>query len=360
MALAFTGTDPLWNTKYASPILLATAASLIFLINSTYQDGRNVDSNLARPMSCFQRITMTAASVVLVPFVVIAAYGIALRIKQYGWTPDRILATAFTLVAACYAIGYALSAILRRASFSGLEWTNIAASFVILAILLALFTPAADPARIAVADQMGRLHDGTIAPDKLDYEFLRFNSGRYGREALMELSQQTAIPVAAAKATESLEKKSRYEARRLSPVTPNDIAANITVAQPPGQALPREFLATDWIKNKHSYLIPACLRAHAKCEAVIADLEGNGADDIILLAAGHQSSAAVFHKTGESSWDFFSTLINVGCRGVRDALIAGNFKTAPSVAKELEVGAQRLRMMWPTECSEGTVTIKSP
>lgn len=360
VALVFTGMDPLWQTRRASTILLAAAASLIFLINATYQDGRNIDTDLARSMSRFQRISMMAASAALVPFVLLAAYGIALRVRQYGWTPERIFATACTIVAVCYAVGYVVAAARPNTRFAWVEPANIATAFVILATLLVLFSPIADPARISVADQLRRLEDGRVTPERFDYAFLRFDAGRFGTDALHELAGQKTLAVAAEQSASMLRRQSRYEARRLMPaLTPDDIAANITVAQPVGQTLPREFLATDWINNKRSYLIPTCLKARAKCDAVIADLEGNGADDIILLPAG-MSSAAVFRKTGGNSWDFFSTLVNVGCRGVRDALIAGQFKIVPPVAKELDVGGQRLRMTWPAGCSEGTVTIKSP
>jgi hypothetical protein len=105
-ALPFTGLEPLWNTKLASLILLAAAASLILLVNAAYQDGPQLDSSGARHLSLFLRIPMAAASVALLPLSLLAAYGVSLRIEQHGWTPDRIIAVACTIVALCYAVGY--------------------------------------------------------------------------------------------------------------------------------------------------------------------------------------------------------------------------------------------------------------
>src|SRR5262249_36324209 len=168
LALPFTGLEPLWSTRQATAILLVASAALVVLINAAYQDGRYDSPALLRYAS-------RAAALVLVPLVGLAAYALSLRVAQYGWTPQRVNACAGIVITGCYAIGYAAASLRRR--LAGIEATNIVTALAVLVVLLALFTPVADPAKIAVADQVRRLQDGRISVDKFDYEFLRFRSG---------------------------------------------------------------------------------------------------------------------------------------------------------------------------------------
>src|SRR5262245_15947096 len=100
VALPFTGLEPLWSTRRATAILLVAGAALVVLINAAYQDGRYDSPALLRYAS-------RAAALVLVPLVGLAAYALALRVTQYGLTPQRVNACACIVLTRCYAIGYA-------------------------------------------------------------------------------------------------------------------------------------------------------------------------------------------------------------------------------------------------------------
>jgi hypothetical protein len=143
LTLPFTGLEPLWKTKSATAILLVADAFLILLANAAYQDG-------TEKTAVVLKWAARLAGVLLVPITVLAAYGLSLRIGQYGLSPDRIIAVACVLVAAGYAIGYAVAAVRPGAWMKTLEATNIAMAFVVIAVLLALCTPVADPRRLSV------------------------------------------------------------------------------------------------------------------------------------------------------------------------------------------------------------------
>src|SRR5262249_34509026 len=170
LALPFTGLEPLWSTRRATAILLVAGAALVVLINAVYQDGRYNSPALLRYAS-------RAAALVLIPLVGLAAYALSLRVTQYGWTPERVSACACVVIAACYAIGYAATALGWRPRLAGIEATNIATSLAILAVLLALLTPVADPAKIAVADQLRRQEDGKESVEAIAYAFPRLRLG---------------------------------------------------------------------------------------------------------------------------------------------------------------------------------------
>jgi hypothetical protein len=297
------------------------------------------------------------AVIALLPLVGIAAYALSLRVGQYGWTPERIIACACVLVAACYALGYAIAVLANRPWLKWLEITNVSTAFVVLAVLLALFSPIADPARISVADQVARLEAGSISPDQFDFAFLRFQSGRFGLDALERLKTKQDGPNAlriADQARVALLWKNTSEARRKAPlpITPQQRAANITVIYPKGQFLPDAFLQQDWSAMPQRYRYPNCLTADvfAFCEAMMVDLDGDGGPEIILLGVGAEAAA---FKQSENQWILLGNITNTGCKGVRDALREGKFEIATLELKELAVAGQSLRVQSGSGCSGG-------
>jgi hypothetical protein len=339
VTLLFTGLGPLWNTRHAADLVLVTAAALIVLINAAYQDGRH-------PAALVLRYAAVVAAVALTPLVVIAGYAVFLRVNQYGWTPDRIAAAACVVVAACYAAGYGLAAAARGPWLQRIEVANVVTSVVILAAILALFSPAADPLRISVADQVARLEDGRTPVQKFDFRFLRFRGGRYGMAALDRLRQLQGGPDAAriaAKATAALALKNRYDAPENAPVTPTDRAANITVVYPKGQSLPAAFLQQE--SERYDY----CLSDDSKCDAVMVDLDGDGAAEILLSVKPH-GYFRVYKETG-GKWRHLGALdASSGCNGVRDALLAGNFELIAPAFKDVKAAGAILQVRPEHKC----------
>ncbi|MBM9539027.1 DUF4153 domain-containing protein, partial [Desulfobulbus alkaliphilus] len=132
LALPFTGLDGLWETRSATALVLSAAAALIMLINTAYQDGRA--DNLPPVVL---RYGVRAASVLIAPLIVLAAWGLGLRIGQHGLTPDRIIAAACTLVGAVYGAGYLLAAVKPDGWMKPLERTNVVAAVLSVLVILA-------------------------------------------------------------------------------------------------------------------------------------------------------------------------------------------------------------------------------
>lgn len=345
LALLFTGLDPLWSTRRATGILLSAAAALVFLVNAAYQDGRP-----ELPTVAILSYARSLAAFVLLPLVVLAAYGLVLRIAQYGWTPERITALACIVVAVCYSGGYLVAALRAPVAMTWLEPTNIATSLVIVGILIVLRTPIADPAWISVTDQMRRLEAGKVAPDQFDFAFLRFRAGRYGEAALRQLAAQTEGPQAsliAERANLALQAKNQFEVGRLTPrptTTPAQRASRITVISPGGAALPAGFADRDWNSFPQQWKLPICLVRDVRCEAIVADLDGDGQPEILLLSLPTGAAAAFKRQSADAAWDYLGGIANVNCAGVRDALHEGRFEIVQPAMKEISANGQRLRV----------------
>jgi hypothetical protein len=336
-ALPFTGLQGLWETGAATALVLSAVAALVVLINAAYQDGRPDN----RPPAVL-RVAARVAAVLITPLVVIAFWGLALRIGQYGLTPDRIIAGACALVGAAFALGYgwaALSPFWRRSDWMRpLERTTIGAAVLALILILALFSPLLDPARLSVMEQVARLERGAVTPDKFDYSFLRFESGKAGQAALERLERSDNADIAArAKAAQTAD---RYPFESIEPERPVT-AADIRIhANPAGAALPASFTQQyDRLKQ----VLDGC-REGSVCEARMLDLDRDGAQEVLVAA---RRSVSVFKREADGRWFEWAEYTPPMCADeqadVAAAFRSGRFETAPPVFPDLIVGGVRLR-----------------
>jgi hypothetical protein len=341
--LFFTGFAPLWQTKAATAGLLGASAMLVVLINAAYQNGEGES-----PRPVLLRYSELVASFTLVPLVLIAAYALVLRVSQYGWTVERIAALACIIAALCYAFGYAGAAILSllgRQWMQTLEPVNIAASFVVIVLLLALFTPVADPMRLSVEDQITKLQAGKIAAANFDYDYLRREGGRFGKHALEKL--------AAAKDLE-IRRRAKCELAANAPspqlaAGPFHLTANLAV-YPKGRVLPQSFVTQKWAMTKPEVYVPGCLTmAGLACDAVLTDLDGDGVDEIIVINGDGQLYwwGTVMKLGDDGKWSAVGTLPAPHCKGDLEALRNGTFKTVPPPSSKwnvLEVGGREIHL----------------
>lgn len=335
-SLIFTGLAPLWATRHATALLLTAAAVLVVLINAAYQDG-----HAERKATLFFELAIRLASLLLVPTVALAAYALWLRVAQYGWTVDRISSAACVLVAACYAVGYASGATLAGTNL--IERWNFATALLILAVLVALFTPLADPARISVASQMARLKSGAVKLDAFDFNYLRWEGARYGHDALVALSSPKAARNIREQAQAALDSTARYTSPTV-PTVPVNVASRLTV-HPKGRTIPASFLATKWDADPSSGQQPACVNSsNSRCDLFFADMDGDGRDDIVLLS---DDEAIVYRDAGAGVWRIAGTFgVPYQCsKTIRAALLDGDFKLVepPWHLKDVDVLGARLR-----------------
>ncbi len=334
-ALPFTGLQGLWETGSGTSLVLAATAALIILINTAYQDGR--PDNLPPVVL---RVAVRVAAVLLTPLVILAVLGLSLRIGQYGLTPDRIIAAACALVGAAYAAGYgwaALSPFWRKGDWMRpLERTNIWTAILTVAVILLLFSPALDPARLSVMDQVARLERGAVAPDKFDYRFLRFESGKAGQAALERLTRSSNTAVAAgAVAAQKIE--NRFDARLADE---EERAPAIEMWPTGSEPLPAGFIAS----ANRSGDLDHCQYANL-CLATRRDLDADGAPELLIV--GHDD-IAVFVPDAEG-WRLLGRFDQT-CRqstrsDPRESLRTGRLRTVQPAWPDLilETGQQVAR-----------------
>ena len=350
--LPFTGLAPLWATRRAAAVLLLAAAGLVVLINAAWQDGAD-GTSVARAV----RVAARAASLLLAPLVLIAMYALSLRVRDYGWTGERVSAAACMLVAACYAAGY-FRAALRPGWLPSLAAVNTGTAFVVPAVLLLLFSPLLDPARISVASQLARLDAGKLDPERFDFVFLRFDGERYGRAALDRIEREAKGQDAATVRRQLAivrNMKSRWDRRPPAAQRP-DLGANLLLRQP-GTQLPASLLRTDWALKDDAGLYPDCLRLPGKrCDAFLLDVNGDGKPEVLLsgradaggaVPASAMPEAIVLAEDAQGQWSALAQVQwpQADCQALQDDLAANKVALAPPALPDLEIGGQHARLL---------------
>ena len=336
--LPFTGLAPLWGTKAATALLLSAAAALIVLINAAYQDG-------VEPAHAIPRWAARIAGLLLIPIVVLAAYALWLRVQQYGLTPDRVFAAAYLLVATGFTIGYAIAALRPGAWMKPLEPTNLTMAAVCVLLIIALFTPIADPARLSVADQVRRLERGKVTADKFDFDFLRFDSGPYGKAALERLKagkDKTLQKLAAAAAL-------RRERNNIRSATVDDASAEngklleTIKVYPLGSSLPESFKRQ--YTKPTAMRIPFCAPAD-KCVALVRDVDGAEGPEVLVTGEGGDDRIVVYRlRKAQNDWEEYGyfQLPNCGI-SASDIFASGDLKGVPSYINDLEIRGRRFHL----------------
>ncbi|MGR4864918.1 DUF4153 domain-containing protein [Caulobacter sp. LARHSG274] len=329
LTLPFTGLEPLWKTKSATAILLVADAFLILLANAAYQDGTETTAAVLRWAA-------RLAGVLLLPITVLAAYGLSLRIGQYGLSPDRVIAAACVLVAAGYAVGYAVAAVRPGPWMKALEATNIAMAFVVIAVLLALFTPVADPRRLSVGDQVARLERGEVKAEAFDYQFLRFDAGRIGRNALDRLKTNSNAEIAKRAKRTAAQTGRFYDVDPDHPAPPPQITFH-----PNGAQRPSGFPGP--VKDFPNF--EGCLANGAVCDGRLLDVTGDGRPEV-LLSSGRMIE--VWGDNADGSWGKLGSFQPCGGFDARAAIRDGKLSTAVPRVQDLVSPGDRMSFVEDT------------
>ena len=343
LALLFTGLGPLWKTRMAASILMWSAAVTLLLLNAAYKDGERANAPPA-PVRWAGRI----GGPLILAFTLLAAYALALRIGQYGVSQQRVLLGAVVAMGLVYGAGYSWATIDRNSWLKRLERVNLTASIAILGVLALLLSPFGDPARLAVNSQVARLHGGEVASQAFDYAYLRFQSGRYGTEALANLTRDDNADIASrarvmqGKTSDDLWQTGDKRAATEAPLS------HATV-YPLGAGLPEDFKPDASPQNM--YASAKCLTYGNPCDIIRLGHRDDRGE--LLLIYDHKGKpgerlpwdngvATVLRREAPGKWRRIGTVSNLDCPGVLDALRKGESAAVRPLYDDFEAHGLRL------------------
>src|SRR5690606_15983013 len=339
--LPFTGLEPLWGTRSAATVLMALVLAMVVFANAVHQDGDGPPP-YPRPL----RLLASAGLVVLPVFAVLALVALGLRVAQYGWTVDRLWGVLAASVLAVHAFGYAWAALSRKGPWlPRMEPVNATAALGGVVLVLRANAPVLDPQRIAARSQVERLLDGKTDPADFDVDYLRFQSGRAGYQALAGIVDEPRIQDDA----ELAGRIERALARQQHWLPWVDVEPMIdTVEQARALVATPAAVPGDWwpaLLSEDPLESIGCLQPGSDCVAIARDLDGDGAADVLLCnLAGSWAAHCQLHARDADGAG--SAIAQVGLPDgptgrVAEARRRGEVETMHRHWPDLEIGGAR-------------------
>lgn len=302
----FQGLETLFKTRNAAFLMLWFTALAVKFANCVYQDGLS-----ATPYPQRLRHLTQFAWLSLIPVVAIAWWALGLRVHQYGWTEDRLWAALAAFVAGIYVLGYASVKRQSNAWMPAIGRTNIAAALVLCGGLVAFLSPLANAQRLAVASQMHRLRasQGTIEPD---WQYLRWQSGRYGLEALQSIADGMKISADSSWPLRAKQLLQTQNQQKQIPLVLNESEwRHKFVVYPVGKMLSSTFL-TYAASTLNDGPVNACSRNTTRpCIAWMGDLNADGTDEVVVFHRLEQCCATLYEQS-QNAWRPVGSLEPVG------------------------------------------------
>lgn len=167
----------------AAGILMGTGIGAITLVSAAL-DQSDAEAVQGRVMHGAARLL----AVLVALLCGLALWAVWLRVDQYGWTPDRLLAFVAAGALLAYGAGYAASALAGRGWMGRVRRINVTLALGVIGLSALWMTPVLDPYRITVSSQIARFGDGRLQSDKLPLWEMAHDWGRAGQAGLDDLA----------------------------------------------------------------------------------------------------------------------------------------------------------------------------
>ncbi len=300
--LPFTGVDLIWQKGYGSDTILGFVGLTLFFFNAVYQDAKN------EPYSKRISILLKYALLVLNVLVLLAAYGIYLRVAQYGLTIERILAMILVSVLFAYSALYSLIILFKSKYWQDyFGKVNTMLALLVSLIVVLLFTPVLDMSRLSVNSQLARLERGEITLEAFDFPYLA-RTGTYGLRKLDELKKRIEIAdneLVIKRIDTAIENKNRRYYRLDTVIDPESLADVVEVF-PIDTEISKDFWS---LAAEHTGVTQVCLRN--TCLLLAVDLNKDGIDEYILFRSsgnGYVYTSRIYKKGGDEGYISQETL----------------------------------------------------
>ncbi|MGI9228984.1 MAG: hypothetical protein ACR2P9_03905 [Gammaproteobacteria bacterium] len=182
-SLIYTGPQVLWGTVGSGRLMLWQFI-ILFLVNVVYRGSGAISLPWPRWLH-----RLVSGSVALLPVAsLITAWGLYLRINQYGWTVDRCWAVLIWALLALLSFSYLFAIIRWRDSWDdALSRVKINLGLLIMVLMVAVNSPLLDFRNISAVSQFQRME---AEPDMLDdYNFYRYVREKLARPGWLQIQQ---------------------------------------------------------------------------------------------------------------------------------------------------------------------------
>lgn len=354
ITLPFVGLNTLTVRWSAAGLLTIMVMLLVVFVNAVYQTGL---SNPPYPKPI--RWLVNASILVLPVYAFFALYSMWVRVAEYGWTPDRVLATVIICVALCFACSYAFAVVRSRGSWlQPLSNINRLMSLVMVVLLVLVNSPVLDPYRISIANQLTRFEQGLTSTAGLDLNAWRFKYGRAGNDALLALKsdpQYVSDDLRKAELERVMAKQSRWDNSIDETASAESIASVVKRVQQgielaKGTTMPP---AGFWhaLVSKEHYEVRKCLKDSAGCIVASIDLNSDGKDEYLVCDLNSQTTprCSIFSMY-QDQWRRIGNMTNYPSNRSSDRfkemIRNGEIKPKPRVWNDLDLDGERAEIRY--------------
>ena len=188
VALPFRGLDGLVSGLSPAGLLLTMVAGGIALVSIA------VDQTDAEATSSPLLIRCAQGMALVLPIIAgLALYAIWLRLREYGWSPERLFIMLVAGIGLTYGLVYAGSVLRGGGWMERVRQGNIRMALGIIALAALWLTPVLNAERISARDQLARFEAGTTKVEALDLYALR-SWGTPGAAVISELEARAKEP----------------------------------------------------------------------------------------------------------------------------------------------------------------------
>jgi hypothetical protein len=182
VAVPFRGLSDLFGGLSAGATLMGAAIVAITLINTA------LDRDDTRAVSTSGLRNATRLLALLLPLLaLLAVWAVLLRVWQYGWTPDRVLAATAAFVILAYGIGYGVSVLRGSGWRARVRAVNVVMALAVIGVSALWLTPVLNPFRISANSQIARYVAGKSDLEQLPLWALQNAWGKAGIGAVNRL-----------------------------------------------------------------------------------------------------------------------------------------------------------------------------
>ncbi|MFV0515595.1 MAG: DUF4153 domain-containing protein [Jhaorihella sp.] len=352
-AVPFRGLGRLFGEFSAAGLLMATSMVAITLISSA------LDRNDTEAVSTSGlRAATRALALLLPPLAGLAVWAVVLRVAQYGWTPDRVLAGCVAAFLLAYGLGYGGAAAAGRGWAARIRAVNVAMALAVIAGAALWLTPVLDAYRISAASQVARYADGRAHAPELPLWDLAHDWGRAGRAGLERLevlaarADDNALKELVERAGDQADMFHYLQAvdRLRLPLAAAELARLLPV-RPEGAGPDAAALATlpaidrdQWLRGcRHSLPggRPGCVMvlgdfapvpgAGVQGIVLFLDDEGRARGNHVMLSGGGEASVRVIYDPVADTWPLLTADVIARAQD-------GDFAIAPSGGHALLIG----------------------
>jgi hypothetical protein len=345
VALAAGGFGKLAAITSATATLIALLIIGVVLFNAVLRDGTSEAeaSRLLRRSAAF----LAPALLALCAF---AAYGIYLRIEQYGLTPERIWVAAAVAALALHCLAY-VAALAARSGWTKMSrQANIGIAGVVALTAALLQTPLADPYRLSAESQYRRLVSGRVDAASFDYGYLKFDLGNAGQTALLQIATNSGVAkreeveaqLAALKASPGRWNwnEARAEMRARSKASPLKDPQRVTRV-PPNLDVP-DLTGPYWLTQ----MIEDCgVPGRRRCLITAIDLTDRPGEELVFAAKyeGWTMTLVLLEQRGKE-WTPTTLSYDGNSEQLWSGLMQRDIEAVPSIHRDIKIGDSVIRL----------------